>query len=147
MTKFVYLLGLLIAWILFYNILTRRRVRFPKLKTTIIVLLFSGLIVAFSNNLYAFFDRLLFSLNKAGEVALVNSPFKIPANQDANYCKQFKDQDGHEITVVSVRSDGRYCGDFWRFKERVDIFLPYKHFNNQQWIYWASPNLQIIANK
>ncbi|WED41858.1 hypothetical protein [Legionella cardiaca] len=147
MTTLIYLLGLIISWLFFYKILTARKVRLPKIKTTIIVILFSTLIYSFSYDLYAFIDRLIFSLNKQGEVSLSNSIFKIPPNQDIEYCKQFTDENGNEIKVVSNRKDGRYCGEFWRFQRKENILLPYKKINDAQLIYWASPSLKIITKK
>ncbi|KTD13245.1 hypothetical protein [Legionella jamestowniensis] len=147
MTKLIYIIGLIIAWLLFYKILTARKVRLPKIKTTIIVLLFSAFIYGFSYNLYAFIDRIVFSFDKDGEVALVNSPFKIPSEGDVSYCQQFTDQDGHVITTISTRRDGRYCGEFWHFKRKKKLLLPYKNLNEKQTIYWASPTLRIIINK
>lgn len=46
------ILGLIAAWILFYNILKLRQKRFPGTKALIITLLFASLIFRLGSNLY-----------------------------------------------------------------------------------------------
>ncbi|MDP3269370.1 MAG: hypothetical protein Q8M40_10020 [Legionella sp.] len=145
MINLIYILAFVLAWLFFYKILVGNSTRLPKLKTTIIVLLFSSLIYAFSYDLYSFFNRAAFSFKKQGEIELTNSPFKIPPNQDASYCTRFTDQNGTVINTISTRADGRYCGTFWRFNTKNSIFLPYRIINDKQRIYWASPELQITV--
>ncbi|WP_131781343.1 hypothetical protein [Legionella gresilensis] len=146
-TTIISLLAIAIVWNLIYRVIRGRTSFSRKVKTTIVVLLFSSLIIRFSHDIYASVSRLMFSFNKQGEVELVNSPLKIPPNQDATYCRQFTDQKGRVIEVVSSRDDGRYCGEFWHFKSDKSILIPYKTLNNNQTIYWASPSLKIIGPK
>ncbi|MGQ3890071.1 hypothetical protein ACQUW5_13700 [Legionella sp. CNM-1927-20] len=145
LTTIISLLAIVIFWILIYRVIRGRTPFRRKVKTTIVVLLFASLILSFSHDIYARVSRLLFSFNKQGEVELVTSPLRIPPNQDATYCRQFTDQRGRVIQLVSSRDDGRYCGEFWRFKTDKSILIPYKNLNNNQTIYWASPTLQIIG--
>lgn len=147
MIKLIYLLGLILSWIFFYNILKAKNVRLPKLKTTLIVFMFASLIYEFSYSIYAVIDRTFFSLQQDGTIELNQSLFRIPLNQDMDYCKQFSDQDGKAITMVSSREDGRYCGIFWRFEKNNLLFIPYKKLNAKQTVYWASPELKIITTK
>lgn len=147
MIKLIYLLGLILSWIFFYNILKAKNVRLPKLKTTLIVFMFASLIYEFSYSIYAVIDRSFFSLQRDGTVELTQSPFRIPLNQDMDYCNQFKDQEGKVITMVSSRDDGKYCGTFWRFEKNKPLFIPYKKLNAKQTVYWASPVLKIVTTK
>ncbi|WP_419418918.1 hypothetical protein ACNVED_10220 [Legionella sp. D16C41] len=147
MATIISLLVIVIIWNLIYHVIRGRTPFRKKLKTTIVVLLFSALIIRFSHDIYASFSRMAFSYNKQGEVELVNSPLKIPPNQNAAYCHEFTDQNGRMIEKVSVRNDGKYCGEFWHFNDKGTLFIPYKNLNNNQTIYWASPSLQIIGPK
>lgn len=147
MIKLVYLLGLVLSWLFFYKILAAKNSRLPRLKATIVVLLFASLIYKFSYDLFAFTDRTYFSFGQQGTVELNKSPFRIPLNQDITYCDQFVDQHGKVVTAISIRDNGKYCGTFWRFEKNEPIFLPYKSLNEKQNIYWASPVLKIIAPK
>jgi hypothetical protein len=137
--------GLLVAWILFSKVIRAKTSTGHKIKVTLVVLLFASLIIQFSHDLYAYTLRSIFSFNQQGKIYLVDSPFKIPTNQDREYCKQFKDQHGNPIEKISTRDDGRYCGEFWRFKTKEHLEVPYKTLDENHLIYWASPDLQIVG--
>lgn len=147
MINMIYFIGLVLSWLFFYKILTAKKSRFPKIKATIIVLLFGSLIYKFSYDLLAVSSRALFSSTAQGSVELNQSPFRIPLNQDITYCNRFTDQNGQAITAISSREDGKYCGTFWRFDRNKAVFLPYKSLNEKQNIFWASPVLKIISPK
>ncbi|MBA2648617.1 MAG: hypothetical protein H0U75_03280 [Legionella sp.] len=138
------ILALILAWYAFYRLLVSRNKRAPKLKATIITLIFASLIFNVANNLYGRINRSIFSMNAGGEVALSSTPLKIPANQDAGYCNKFSDEHHQKITRISERQDGKYCGEFWNFKTN-DLKIPYKILNHSEILYWASPTLKIIA--
>lgn len=141
------ILALMGAWLFFYNILRSKNKRIPGVKATVITLLFATLIFRLTIDIYATMDRAVFSFNEEGKVHLIASPLKIPANQGLNYCKQFTDQNKRVIQKISVRKDGQYCGEFWKFESDNDLLLPYKILNANQVQYWASPSLQIIGSK
>jgi hypothetical protein len=141
------LIGIIIAWNIIYRVIKGRTPLRRQVKTTLVVLLFSSLILRFSYDIYATLSRAIFSFNKQGDIELINSPLRVPSNSDTTYCHQFTDRQGNIIKVVSVRSDGRYCGEFWQFKNKQSILIPYKNLNANQMIYWASPSLQIIGPK
>ena len=144
LTTIISLIGVIIAWTIIYRVIKGRTPLRLKIKATLVVLLFSSLILTFSQDIYAAFSRAIFSFNKQGELELINSPLRVPSNSDTTYCHQFTDRQGNTIKVVSVRDDGRYCGEFWRFKNKQSILIPYKNLNANQTIYWASSSLQII---
>ena len=144
---FIKILALIASWIFFYQILKSKNKRIPKIKATIITLLFASFIMAASTDLYAKFNRFIFSLNESGEIPLSDSALKIPSNQNDNYCSQFTDQNNKPIQIVSQRSDGRYCGAFWRFNIDSPLMVPYKIINSNTILYWASPSLKIIEIK
>lgn len=141
------LLALAGAWLFFYNVLKSRNKILPGIKATVITLLFASLIFRFSADIYANIDRGWFALNKDGEVSLINSPLRIPANKDASYCNQFTDHNNKPIQKISVRNDGKYCGEFWKFDTNDNLKLPYKTINSNQTLYWASPSLQIFGSR
>ncbi len=143
----VKILILVASWIFFYKILKSRNKRLPGLKATLITLLFASIIFRISTDLYARVNRAYFKFNGQGEVALSVSPLKIPTNQDSNYCNQFTDQNNNPIQKISERSDGKYCGEFWRFERDKNLMIPYKIINLNQILYWASPSLQILGSK
>jgi hypothetical protein len=68
MIKLIYLLGFILGWLFFYKILVARRKRFPKLKATIIVLLFSSLVYQFGDTIYSTTNRLLGNIEKQEDV-------------------------------------------------------------------------------
>ncbi|STX29422.1 Uncharacterised protein [Legionella beliardensis] len=146
LTTIISLLGIVIAWNIIYRVIKGRTPLRRKVKTTLVVLLFSSLILRFSHDIYAGLSRAIFSFNKQGEIELINSPLRVPPNQDATYCHQFKNQHGQVIDVVSTRGDGKYCGEFWQFKDKKSLLIPYK-LNANQTIYWVSPSLQIVGPK
>ncbi len=139
------ILGLVLAWFFISKIIRAKTNTGRNIKVTIVVLLFASLIIKFSHDLYALTQRTIFSFHKLGDVALEESPFKIPANQDKRYCQQFTDQKGRPIETVSVREDGKYCGEYWRFKSKKTLLLPYITGPSNETIYWASPTLQIVV--
>ncbi|RUQ91507.1 hypothetical protein [Legionella septentrionalis] len=145
--KMIILGMLLLFWIVLYRIFISKRSRIPKLKATIVVLLFSSLLFQFGYDLHAFLARSLFSLQKEGEVALPASPLRIPAQENNSYCNRFMDQHGQPLTTVSVREGERFCGKFWRLDRKKVLYIPYKMLNDKQVMYWASPALQIIGPK
>lgn len=141
------LLALVGAWLFFYHVLKSRNKMLPGIKATVITLLFASLIFRFSTDIYTNIDRGLFVFNKNGEVLLIDSPLRIPANKDATYCNQFTDQNKKPIQKISVRNDGKYCGEFWKFETDDNLVLPYKTINSNQILYWASPSLQITGSR
>lgn len=142
------IIAIITAWLLFYNLLKSRKKRLPKLKATIITLLFAALIFRVSMDLYARIDRAFFSFSAQGKIQLQLSPLKIPNDEDAaNYCKQFTDQYQRVIHVITERGGISYCGTFWQFPHQPDMTLPYKNLNSTQVIYWASPSLQIMGSR
>lgn len=145
MITMIKILALIAAWIFFYKILKSKNKSLPRLRATIITLLFASLIFQVSTNLYAKINRFIFSLNAAGEVPFSASVLKIPAQHNASYCSQFTDQNHKKLLIVSQREDGQYCGEFWQFKKDKYLMLPYKLINEKQILYWASPSLQIIG--
>ncbi|STY29162.1 Uncharacterised protein [Legionella wadsworthii] len=145
MMMLIKILALIAAWIFFFKILKSRNRRLPRLKATIITLIFASLILRLSTDFYAKTDRFIFSLNAKGEIPLSASILKIPPNQNANYCLQFTDHNHHKLQVISQRNDGQYCGEFWNFKKEPYLSLPYKIIDSKQILYWASPSLEIIA--
>ena len=60
----MYLVGLLLSWLLFYKLFKSKKSSFPKIKSTIIVLLFSSIIYQFSTNFYNFINRNLFGTDE-----------------------------------------------------------------------------------
>lgn len=145
MITLIKIFALIAGWLFFYKILKSRHRRLPKIKATIVTLLFASLIFRLSTDLYARADRFIFSWNSQGEIPLSASIFKIPPTQNANYCLQFIDQNHEKIPIISQRDDGQYCGEFWKFKKDKYLLLPYKILNEKQVLYWASPTLKIIA--
>lgn len=143
---FIKLLALAGSWLLFYKILKSKNKSLPGTKATVITLLFAALIFRLATDAYAILDRAFFVFNDAGTVPLNASPLKIPLNQDVSYCNQFTDQNNKPIQRVSERSDGRYCGVFWKFEKDNNLMIPYKITNSNQIIYWASPSLRIIRS-
>jgi hypothetical protein len=133
------------GWFFFYKILKSRKKRVPKIKATIITLLFASLILRLSTDLYARLDRFIFSLGAQGEIPISASILKIPLNQNVNYCLQFTDKNQEKLLIISQRDDGQYCGEFWKFKKDKYLLLPYKILNEKHVLYWASPTLEIIA--
>jgi hypothetical protein len=141
------ILALLGAWLFFYKLLKYKNKKLAGTKASIITLLFAALIFRVSVDLYAMADRAIFSFNEQGEVRLSDSPLKIPAHQDVGYCSQFTDQDRKKIQIISERSDGKYCGEYWKFETDKELMLPYKVINSNQILYWASPSLKITGPK
>lgn len=137
--------GLLIAWILFSKVIQAKTQTRRNIKAAIVVLLFATLILRFSHDLYSWISRTAFSAKKQGEIALIYSPLRIPENQENSYCQRFSTPDGQPIMNISVRDDGRYCGEFWGFETNKEIVLPYKDIGNNRVEYWASPGLRIIG--
>lgn len=141
------IIGLVVAWLFFYKVLKSRNKRIPGIKATIITLLFASLVFRFSTDLYSLIDKNIFTLNGQDEIPLIASPLKIPSNETQNYCNQFTDQNNKVIQTISERADGKYCGEFWKFKTEQNLMLPYKILNSTQIMYWASPTLRIIGAK
>ncbi|MBA2655945.1 MAG: hypothetical protein H0U70_03060 [Tatlockia sp.] len=141
------ILALIGSWILFFKLLKSRNKKFAGIKATLITLLFASLIFRFSTDLYALVNKTFFTFNKQGEIKLSESPLKIPIGQDGIYCNQFTNQENKPLQKISERSDGRYCGEFWRFERDKNLMIPYKINNLNQVIYWASPSLRIVGSK
>ncbi|KTC66651.1 hypothetical protein Lade_1309 [Legionella adelaidensis] len=139
------LVVLVLAWLFFSKVIKGKTTASRRVKAAIVVLLFATLLLRFSQDLYATISRALFSMKKQGDVELTTSPFSIPGNQNNSYCRQFKNQYGEPIEVISTREDGRYCGDFWGFKTKQKLYLPYQNYDASHAIYWASPTLQIVG--
>lgn len=138
-------IGLLLSGLAVFIILTASSRAVIALTVAAVMLLLSPIIIPTSYTLYATYSRLIFSLDQDGSILLAQSPFKMPMNADSSYCRQFRDTSNHVIEQVSQRDDGSYCGEFWQFYERKPLFIAYKKMNNNQLLYWASPQLQIIG--
>ncbi|WP_133135929.1 hypothetical protein [Legionella rowbothamii] len=145
MIFWIKIVSLIAGWLFFYKILKSRNRNLPKIKATIITLLFASLIFQFGSDFYAKLNRFMFSMNAQGEIPISASILKIRPNQNANYCLQFTDKNHKKLSIISQGVDGQYCGEFWRLKKDQYLLLPYKILNEKQVLYWASPTLEIIA--
>lgn len=144
----IILLGFVLTWCILFSIFNEKSSQRLGIKLGILVLFLSPFIAKLSYEFYAIVSRQLFLMSANGEIQLAYSPLKIPHTKNKNYCDQFKDSKGNPLNILSVGLDDKsYCGDFWGLYDQKIVFLPYKLLNNNQAMYWASPDLRIVGPK
>ena len=144
----IFLLGLVVTWYFLFSIFNEKSSQLLGIKLGILVLILSPLIAKLSYDFYAIASRYLFLMNANGQIQLAYSPLKLPHTKNSDYCDQFKDSQGKPLNIFSIGNDGNgYCGDFWGLYDKDAVFLPYKLMNDNQAMYWASPELVIVGPK
>ncbi|MFT4058967.1 MAG: hypothetical protein QM652_05400 [Legionella sp.] len=145
----IMLLGLVLTWCILFSIFNEKSSLRLGIKLGCLVLFLSPFIAKFSYDFYATASRQLFLMSANGEIQLAYSSLKIPHNKNIdNYCTQFKDSKGKPLNMLSIGFDDKsYCGEFWGLYDQRTVFLPYKLLDNNQAMYWASPELRIVGPK